>query len=48
LGLFQVRPTDPPTLIAVAAVLLGAALVASLVPALRAAGTDPLTVIRAE
>jgi len=44
--LFGITPSDPVTFIVVAAVLLGSALVACLVPALRAARADPLSVLR--
>ncbi|MEX0891733.1 MAG: ABC transporter permease [Gemmatimonadota bacterium] len=46
--LYGVTPTDPATLAVVAAVLAGAALVAMLVPALRAARVDPGGLLRAE
>ena len=46
--LFQVRPTDPPTLVAVLAVLLVAAVVACGVPALRAARVEPAIALREE
>jgi predicted permease len=44
--LYEVRPTDPPVFVGVAALLVSVAVVAALVPALRAARTDPATVIR--
>jgi len=44
--LFDVSPTDPVTLAAVAAVLLLVALGAATVPALRAANADPTTALR--
>jgi predicted permease len=46
--LFEVSPSDPVTLAAVGAVLLGAALVASWVPARRAMGVSPAEVLRGE
>jgi putative ABC transport system permease protein len=46
--LFQTAPTDVATFVAVPLVLGVTALVASAVPALRAARTDPTIVIRAE
>ena len=44
--LYGVRPGDPVTLAVVAAGLLAAGLVASLVPSLRASRTDPLAALR--
>jgi putative ABC transport system permease protein len=46
--LYGVKPTDPASLIASAAVLLAAAAAASLVPALRARSVDPALVLRDE
>jgi ABC-type lipoprotein release transport system permease subunit len=46
--LFEVEPTDPPTYAVVGLGLLGVALVASWVPAQRAASTDPAGALRAE
>jgi len=46
--LFQVSPKDPPVLIAVVATLTVTAIVASLVPALRAARVDPNEALRAD
>jgi len=46
--LFGIRPTDPPTLVGVSLVLLGVAVVASVLPALRATRLDPVEVLRAE
>jgi putative ABC transport system permease protein len=45
-ALFDVSATDPATLIAVTVVLLAVALVASWLPARRAAAIDPLEAIR--
>jgi putative ABC transport system permease protein len=45
---YQVSTTDPLTLAATAAVLVGAAVLASWVPALRAARVDPAVSLRAE
>jgi predicted permease len=46
--LFDVRAWDVPTLVAVAAVLGGAAMVASYLPARRAASVNPVEALRAE
>ena len=46
--LFQVKPTDPATFIVVGSVLVVVALVASIVPARRAARVDPLIALRQE
>jgi ABC-type antimicrobial peptide transport system permease subunit len=46
--MFQVNPTDPLALAAVAAALLSVALIATLIPARRAARTDPVRVLSAE
>jgi len=46
--LFQVGALDPSTFLGGAALLLGVAMVASLVPALRAARADPVEVLRAQ
>jgi len=46
--LFEVSPFDVVSFASASALLLGVAVVASLIPAWRAAGTDPQTVMRAE
>ena len=46
--LFSVPPSDPTTFVAAAVLLAATALLASSVPALRSAGVDPITVLRAE
>ena len=46
--LFEVEPTDPITFGAVALVLIAAALIASFLPARRAAGIDPMIALRSE
>jgi putative ABC transport system permease protein len=47
-SLFGVQPTDPATLGAVSAVVLAVALLASYVPARRAADVDPVSALRTE
>ena len=46
--LFDVRPNDPATLIAVPLVLIAVAVVACYVPARRAAGIEPMIALRRE
>ena len=46
--LFGIRPTDAPTFAATAGLLVIVASTASLIPALRAASTDPMEALRAE
>ncbi|MGH7713441.1 MAG: FtsX-like permease family protein, partial [Gemmatimonadaceae bacterium] len=44
--LFEVRPSDPLTLAGVSALLIGVAMIATLVPARRASRVDPIDVLR--
>jgi hypothetical protein len=46
--LYGIAPTDPPTLIAVSMLMIGAAALAAWLPARRAARVDPAGVLRAE
>ncbi len=46
--LFEISPTDPATFVAVPVLLFAAAFLACAVPALRAARTDPMAVLREE
>jgi ABC-type antimicrobial peptide transport system permease subunit len=46
--LFRLEPTDPRAFAAAGASLLVAALVASVIPARRAASVDPIVALRAE
>ena len=46
--LYEVSPTDPVAFMAMAAVLAGAGLLASFVPARRAARVDPMVALRTE
>jgi predicted permease len=46
--LYEVKPTDPVTLVAVSAVLIAVSALASYIPARRAAGVDPMVALRHE
>jgi ABC-type lipoprotein release transport system permease subunit len=46
--LFDVKPSDPLTYLLVCAGLVGAAVLASYVPALRATSVDPVEALRAQ
>jgi ABC-type lipoprotein release transport system permease subunit len=46
--LFDVSPIDPLTYVLVSAALIAATLMASYVPALRAASVDPINALRAD
>jgi ABC-type lipoprotein release transport system permease subunit len=46
--LFQVSPQDPPVLVGVVAILVAVAIVASWLPARRAARVDPNQALRAD
>jgi ABC-type lipoprotein release transport system permease subunit len=46
--LFGVQPLDPATLLLVSLVMAGAALLASYIPARRAAAVNPIEALRAE
>ncbi len=46
--LFDIAPTDPASFVAAVGILLGAGVVAALVPAARASRTDPAVALRAE
>jgi putative ABC transport system permease protein len=46
--LYDVKPSDPATFLGIVAVLVGAVLVASWVPARRAARIEPTEALRAE
>lgn len=46
--LYEVKPADPVVLAAIAALLAGAAIAASLEPGARATRVDPITVLKTE
>jgi putative ABC transport system permease protein len=46
--LFGLSPRDPTTLVLVAAMLMAIAVIAGYLPARRAAGIEPITVLKAE
>jgi ABC-type lipoprotein release transport system permease subunit len=46
--LFQIKPTDPATFSAVGGLVFGVALLATVIPARRAARVDPLIALRNE
>ena len=46
--LYQVKPWDPATFVAIAAVIAGAALAGCIVPARRALRVDPAVTLRSE
>jgi len=46
--LTEVGPLDAPVLAGAAALILGAGLLASVVPAVRASGLDPLVALRSD
>ena len=46
--LYEVAPTDPLTLVAVAGLVLVVSLLATVVPAYRAANVDPMVALRYE
>jgi putative ABC transport system permease protein len=46
--IYSVRPTDPITFLAVAAILIAVAFIASIAPAYRATKVDPMVALRYE
>jgi ABC-type antimicrobial peptide transport system permease subunit len=46
--LFNTSPTDPPTLLMVAAILAAVGMMACYIPAVRTTRVDPMTVLRSE
>jgi ABC-type antimicrobial peptide transport system permease subunit len=46
--LFEVKPTDPPTFLSVAAILAFTGIIAGLLPAVKATRVDPVVALRWE
>jgi ABC-type antimicrobial peptide transport system permease subunit len=46
--LYEVSPLDPPTYVLVGAIVIAAVVLASYLPARRAAAADPLTALRSD